>query len=75
MPVVLTWYQTISYLHKLNMDDGATEMSHNFFFKEQQEVIVFIRNSETSSASEHIIVLRNQTDYSHIQLRSSNHQT
>lgn len=50
-------------------------MSHNFVFKEQQEVIVFIRNSETSSASEHIIGLRNQINYSHIQLRPSNHQT
>lgn len=57
------------------MDDGATEMSHNFFFKEQQEVIVFIKNSETSSASEHIIALRNQTNYSCVQLRPSNHQT
>lgn len=74
MPVMLTQYQTISYLHKLYMDDGATEMSHNFFFKEQQEVIVFIRNSETSSASEHIIVLRNQTNYSRVQRRPSNHQ-
>lgn len=75
MPVMLAWYQTISYLHKLNMDDGATEITHNFFFKEQQEVIVFIRNSEISSASGHVIVLRNQTNYSHIQLRPSNHQT
>lgn len=57
------------------MDDGATEMSHNFFFKEQQEVIVFIKNSETSSASEHIIALRNQTNYSYVQLTPSNHQT
>lgn len=29
----VTQYQTISYLHKLNMDDGATEMSHNFSLK------------------------------------------
>lgn len=75
MPVMFTWYQTISYLHKLNMDDGATEMSHNFFFKEQQEVIVFIKNSETSSASEHIIALRNQINYFYVQLTPSNHQT
>lgn len=53
-------------------------MSHNLFFKEQQEAIVFIRNSETSSASEHVTVLRNQINYSHIQLRPtikpSNHK-